>query len=1087
MDGGNKTLELQIRVATEEAIASVSALKGSLQAFAAEAGKLAGGGALAGTLKETEAAAGKAAASFRLFGASGAELRQVQERLKTAAVELVSKGFDPQSEEIKNLIAEYRRLGKEAEELDEAAGKNIESFGDLQRTMMGLAEVKALSKVLSYVKDLGAFALKTADDFQTMRGQFGILLGDMKAGAGLFNEIKAFNDKTPFDMATLTQATNVLIAAKVPLKDLQSQLTKLGDLAQGSSQKMASYANAFSQAAAKGKADMQVLNTYLHQGVPILDELAQNFGVTTAAVVEMASSGQIGFEDFSKALDGLTAAGGRYFGGMELASGSLAAMQEGLQESVNSLAASFGEMLMPAALGVTSALTWLTDAINDSPILKGLLAGAVVALTGVLGAMAVKAVALTVKTWLAYAAQMGFNTALSVTNPLLIAGIAAAALATAGFVAYAASMQDAERKTSSFAYAQLKQKNETQSAAESIRAFTAALQEMPEMEAFGTLRNLRRELADLQEDIAELADRADEAFDRGNTRLGETLDYQAAELQRDAAEVRREIAAAERVVGGNAANWIGSMFGGTNAGKIQKTNEQLEIATAYLNGAGLDGSQKSKLEHIIAKLRSELEKLRNPAADGVKTWQQWFAEITKTDPAKMGETGASAAQAYIDGIKKSLERESGLAGALGESLDVPGILRSRKEDVQKALSELLAIDPSKIDQPFSLADASVLKLIQSIQILDAEIGQAVFEETLAGLARETGNLAKSERDLAYEAELARLGLEAQSGAALELKQAMDRLDAEKTLAALDEEVRNLGKDQHGLALETLRAAGATEEEIRQAEKAAETLRRYGEGFEEFFARRVAEGLEKAFSKMEKQAAQAIGNVCAQLASMSFDGVLDGLAAVGRAFAENGSAAESLRDALVSMCDQILRQLPTMFLQAGLQLIASGQWALGLGFIAAAGASAVISGFVEGKQGQAASKHAQGGIFEEHAQAARAFAAGGAFANQVVSRPTPFRYGGGLGVMGEEGPEAILPLRRMPSGNLGVETSGSAGPRVFVSVINNTGEEARMEETEDAGGNIQVGVIIGQAVNSHIASGKADRAMRQRFGLRAAGA
>lgn len=45
---------------------------------------------------------------------------------------------------------------------------------------------------------------------------------------------------------------------------------------------------------------------------------------------------------------------------------------------------------------------------------------------------------------------------------------------------------------------------------------------------------------------------------------------------------------------------------------------------------------------------------------------------------------------------------------------------------------------------------------------------------------------------------------------------------------------------------------------------------------------------------------------------------------------------------------------------------------------------------------------------------RKFASGG-----IVNKLTPFSYSSGLGVMGEAGPEAIMPLRRTPSGNLGV--------------------------------------------------------------------
>jgi lambda family phage tail tape measure protein len=184
-----------------------------------------------------------------------------------------------------------------------------------------------------------------------------------------------------------------------------------------------------------------------------------------------------------------------------------------------------------------------------------------------------------------------------------------------------------------------------------------------------------------------------------------------------------------------------------------------------------------------------------------------------------------------------------------------------------------------------------------------------------------------------------------------------------------------------------------------------------------------------------------------------------------------------------MCQQILKQLPMMFLQAGLQLIANGQWPLGLGFIAAAGSTAIISGYVDG-----ASKHAQGGVFDEYGRAARAFAAGGAFTNQIVSAPTYFRYGGGfdLGLMGEAGPEAVVPLTRMGDGSLGVRTENGGGTKVVVNIINNSGGEVKQEEHEDGEGNRQIDVIIGDLVNNHLGSGKADRVLSGRYGLRAAG-
>lgn len=53
-----------------------------------------------------------------------------------------------------------------------------------------------------------------------------------------------------------------------------------------------------------------------------------------------------------------------------------------------------------------------------------------------------------------------------------------------------------------------------------------------------------------------------------------------------------------------------------------------------------------------------------------------------------------------------------------------------------------------------------------------------------------------------------------------------------------------------------------------------------------------------------------------------------------------------------------------------------------------------------------------------------FANGGAFTNSIVSTPTAFGMAGGQsGVMGEAGPEAIMPLTRTSSGKLGVIAAG----------------------------------------------------------------
>lgn len=70
-----------------------------------------------------------------------------------------------------------------------------------------------------------------------------------------------------------------------------------------------------------------------------------------------------------------------------------------------------------------------------------------------------------------------------------------------------------------------------------------------------------------------------------------------------------------------------------------------------------------------------------------------------------------------------------------------------------------------------------------------------------------------------------------------------------------------------------------------------------------------------------------------------------------------------------------------------------------------------------------------------------FAAGG-----VIASPSYFPLSGGLGLAGEAGPEAIMPLARGSDGSLGVAASGSAPTNVTVNIATPDAESFRRSET-----------------------------------------
>lgn len=117
---------------------------------------------------------------------------------------------------------------------------------------------------------------------------------------------------------------------------------------------------------------------------------------------------------------------------------------------------------------------------------------------------------------------------------------------------------------------------------------------------------------------------------------------------------------------------------------------------------------------------------------------------------------------------------------------------------------------------------------------------------------------------------------------------------------------------------------------------------------------------------------------------------------------------------------------------------------------------------------------------------KAFAKGGAFTNSIVDSPTLFKFAKGTGMMGEAGPEAIMPLRRGADGSLGVASQGG-GSNVEISIINNTNAQATTQETTDARGNRKVEVVIGDMNAAEVQrnGSSSQKAMKSTYGIQPA--
>lgn len=83
----------------------------------------------------------------------------------------------------------------------------------------------------------------------------------------------------------------------------------------------------------------------------------------------------------------------------------------------------------------------------------------------------------------------------------------------------------------------------------------------------------------------------------------------------------------------------------------------------------------------------------------------------------------------------------------------------------------------------------------------------------------------------------------------------------------------------------------------------------------------------------------------------------------------------------------------------------------------------------------------------------------AFSGSIVSKPTVFPFAKGIGLMGEAGAEAILPLKRGKDGKLGVASTGGSGGVMINVSVDATGSKVE----GDQGKSGEFGRMIGNAV------------------------
>jgi len=163
-----------------------------------------------------------------------------------------------------------------------------------------------------------AFGVKTAASFEQADIAFETLLGSGEAAKKMFDDLKEFAAKTPFEIPGLLDATKRLLAYGFAAQEVIPMLTSVGDAAAGlglGTDGLNRIIVALGQMRAKGAVQAEEMRQLAEAGIPAWDALAKKLGVTIPEAMKLVEERAV---DSGTAIAAVTGMMDERFGGMML-------------------------------------------------------------------------------------------------------------------------------------------------------------------------------------------------------------------------------------------------------------------------------------------------------------------------------------------------------------------------------------------------------------------------------------------------------------------------------------------------------------------------------------------------------------------------------------------------------------------------------------------------------------------------------------------------------------------------------------------------------------------------------------------------
>ncbi len=194
--------------------------------------------------------------------------------------------------------------------------------------------------VLAGIVVAGSKMLDVASNIEQARVAFETMTGSAKIAGDLMQQISDFAIKTPFELPGVIQAARQLMAMGSSVQDVLPNLKMLGDLAAGTGAPLERLVINFGQVQLQGKLTGRELRDFAMNGVGLLDQLASQMGKTTAEIMDMVSSGAIGFDEVKKAFQNMTTGTGKFADLMEKQAHTFGGVMSNIRDQITRTSAS---------------------------------------------------------------------------------------------------------------------------------------------------------------------------------------------------------------------------------------------------------------------------------------------------------------------------------------------------------------------------------------------------------------------------------------------------------------------------------------------------------------------------------------------------------------------------------------------------------------------------------------------------------------------------------------------------------------------------------------------------------------------------